>query len=545
MVSKENIRRNLKDLVSVPSISGTKLENLGALKLYEILQGLNYFKEHQKNLTLVPVEDDFLKRNVVMAFVEAVPKTRDTIIITGHYDVVGTEEYGHLGDIAFDVDKITARISELDIDRESLADFNSGNWLFGRGTGDMKYGDALCIEVLRYFTEEEKISANILFLGVPAEETNSEGMLQAVKILHKFQEDGLNFIVLLNTEAYFLDNGEKENVRYIHVGSSGKIMPLFLCCGIGTHAGELTFNGFDSNLMAAKLHELLHHNVDFCETDRGKSTPPPACLKMMDLKDNYNITTPIYTASYYNIITLNLNVNKLIGKLKGVAEQAFESAVHIEKERAEQYSNMTNETVHIIAPTPKIIMFKDLYAWVKDSYSGDFDKHVDDFTKKLIEEGEEIQNVSVRLFKEVADNYPDKSPMIVIGFIPPYYPDNYPDGGDPKTKKLLETIAYMKEYAMERFGENLQTKDFYMGLSDMCYTGLNREFNYAELFENIAGLGDYYKFPEKELRGLNIPSIVFGPFSKDSHKCTERIDISYNFDVLPSLFIKFMKKISQ
>jgi arginine utilization protein RocB len=83
-----------------------------------------------------------------------------------------------------------------------------------------------------------------------------------------------------------------------------------------------------------------------------------------------------------------------------------------------------------------------------------------------------------------------------------------------------------------------------MGLSDMCYTGLNPEYNYAKLFENIAGLGNYYKFPARELLELSIPAIIFGPYSKDSHKCTERIDISYNFDVLPSLFLEFIRKIS-
>jgi len=36
-------------------------------------------------------------------------------------------------------------------------------------------------------------------------------------------------------------------------------------------------------------------------------------------KDNYNITTPACTASYYyNIITLNLNVNTLIGMPKKI-----------------------------------------------------------------------------------------------------------------------------------------------------------------------------------------------------------------------------------
>jgi arginine utilization protein RocB len=135
MVSKENIQKNLIELVSVPSISGTKQENLCALKLNELLRELKYFREHEKNLSLVPVEGDCLERNVVMAFAEAEAETKDTIVITGHYDVVGTEEYGYLAEIAFDVEEITSRISELDIDRESLDDQRSGNWLFGRGAG--------------------------------------------------------------------------------------------------------------------------------------------------------------------------------------------------------------------------------------------------------------------------------------------------------------------------------------------------------------------------------------------------------------------------
>ena len=217
MISGKNILENMKELVKVPSISGTMQENLGALKLYELIEQIAYFKKNKENLYLVPVKNDYLKRNVVVAEVKAKKKTNKTIIVTGHYDVVGIEEYGHLKDVAFDVDKITERISELTIDDEAKRDLGSGNWLFGRGGADMKYGDALCIELLRYFSEEEECKSNILFLGVPGEETNSEGMLEAVKLLSEMQEKGVEFIGLINTEAYTPKKGNADDERHIHV----------------------------------------------------------------------------------------------------------------------------------------------------------------------------------------------------------------------------------------------------------------------------------------------------------------------------------------
>lgn len=44
----------------------------------------------------------------------------------------------------------------------------------------MKYGIALEIEVLRKITLDKKFQGNILFIAVPGEESNSEGMLGAV-----------------------------------------------------------------------------------------------------------------------------------------------------------------------------------------------------------------------------------------------------------------------------------------------------------------------------------------------------------------------------
>ncbi|MEG2291493.1 MAG: M20/M25/M40 family metallo-hydrolase [Clostridium sp.] len=546
MVSKENIYNALDELVKVPSISGSENENLGAIKTYELIGRIKYFKDNEVNLKMIPVEKDNFNRQVVFAMLEAEEKTSDTIIITGHYDVVGVEEYGHLKNFAFDMKEITKRISELTLDDEAQKDLHSGEWIFGRGTSDMKYGIALCIELLRYFSEEEKINTNILFLGVPGEETNSEGMLQSVKTLYNLQyEKGYIFKALINLEAYVPNSEDSNEKRFIHVGSAGKVMPLFLCCGIGTHAGEHTFHGFDSNLMASKLHELLHHNADFCEESRGVWTPPPACLKMMDLKSTYSITTPICTASYYNIITLNLEVYDLINRLKEVALKAFSETIKIEKQRADNYMKLTNSKVNIIEVLPKVVMFNEIYSNVKESFQGDFDLYIRNLTTRSVQEGKEIQDIAIRVFKEVVDNYRDKTPMIVLGFIPPYYPDSYLNEKDKTVEKLFQAIDKIKQIAFEKYDETIEIKDFFMGLSDMCFTGVRKGYDYEELFNNILGINDFYDFPKKEISKINIPSIIFGPYGKDIHKCSERLSLNYNFNVLPYLFVDFIKSLDE
>lgn len=55
-------------------------------------------------------------------------------------------------------------------------------------------------------------------------------------------------------------------------------------------------------------------------------------------------------------------------------------------------------------------------------------------------------------------------------------------------------------YAKEKYGETLKMKDFYMGISDMCYTGLDKDMNFDNLFKNLAGIGSVYNFPAEDMK---------------------------------------------
>ena len=235
MIDKANIRRNLSRLMAAKSISGTAEEIQGAEVILDMLRELDYFKAHSENIFTVPVEGDQLGRYIVAALMCGGGAAGDTVILTGHYDVVDADEFAQLKDIAFDMDAITARIGELPMSEECRQDYESGDWLFGRGSADMKFGHALIIELLRHYGEDiSALSGNLLYVAVCGEETNSEGMLTAAPFLNKLAaERNLHYRALLLSECYLNDDMAHDPTRYIHYGATGKVMPLFFCAGKG------------------------------------------------------------------------------------------------------------------------------------------------------------------------------------------------------------------------------------------------------------------------------------------------------------------------
>ena len=334
MIDKANIRRNLSRLMAAKSISGTADEIQGAEVILDMLHELDYFKAHSENIFTVPVAGDPLGRYIVAALMCG-SAAGDTIILTGHYDVVDADEYAQLKDIAFDMDAITARIGELPVSEECRQDYESGDWLFGRGSADMKFGHALIIELLRHYGEDiSALSGNLLYVAVCGEETNSEGMLTAALFLNKLAaERNLHYRALLLSECYLNDDMAHDPTRYIHYGATGKVMPLFFCAGKGCHADE-PFVGLDANALNAAVYARLAMNADYCEHMRGECTPPAVCLKMKDLKANYSVSIPMYAVSYYNLLTLDLDPEGITERLKALAYDAFSAMLEKRRLRA-------------------------------------------------------------------------------------------------------------------------------------------------------------------------------------------------------------------
>lgn len=542
MIDKKRIYDSLERLTKAPSISGTNDENSVTHVIEELLYEIPYFSENKDMVMRLPIEGDPFGRDVIAAFMRLAPQKPDTIILTGHYDVVDVEEFGPLKEAAFDIKKITSKIGELPIDDEARKDLESGDWYFGRGTADMKFGHALSIELMRHFYEEGKLDCNLLYVAVCGEETNSEGMLAAVPFFNRFaKENNLDYKVCLLTECFMVDK-EDDGTKYIQYGGAGKVMPMFLCVGKSCH-GEEPFLGLDANMLNAEIFKRMHMNPEFCQQNHGVTTAPPAGLKMQDLKVNYSLSSSLYAASYYNIATIKLEPEKLMEMLTDVAFKSFEEVNRILDEKTKAFTAFSKNVPVTYRAEPCVRTFREIFDAAAEKYPGDLNKHMKEYAEELMKENPEMQDTCVKLVKHLYEMQDDKRPMIIVSVIPPYYPDVNIDREDNRTDEMLCAIDRIIKYADDQYGEKLMTSEYY-GISDLCYTWLADGMNFDTLFSNLAGSGWFYNFPAEELKEFKVPTLVLGAYGKDLHKYTERLNRHYNFDVLPDLYVKYIEDIA-
>ncbi|WP_096635745.1 M20/M25/M40 family metallo-hydrolase [Clostridium cochlearium] len=534
---KDKIMNTLLELVSVPGIAGTKSEGLTAEKTLSILEDIPYFQQHRENLNLIKIKSDPLNRSFVSALFCSSKPSKKTIILTGHLDVVDIEDYGHLKELAFNPIELKKRIKELPLDKDAINDLESGDYIFGRGTADMKFGLALHIELLRELSLRDDFEGNILFLAVPGEESNSEGMLAAVPhLLELNKKYGYKYIGLFVSECCIPKEIGDETKR-IYLGTAGKVMPLFLFVGKETHVYE-SFSGLNPNLLATELNRLLELNPDFCDINKGNITPPPTCLKQTDLKELYSVQTPLMAASYYNVLTLNLSIDELIEKLKNLCFQAFHNTLNIIEKSVNKFASISNRNSLREEFEPKVLTYEEVYKKVKETLGDKFDTYIQGKIEQWINENMDLQTIAINIMKETYLNYSDKSPAIIIGFAPPYYPDKHLIEDKADDMVLLKVIDNILEYAKDKFNTNIEKDHYYMALCDLSYTGITNKKGLNTIASNILGINKSYNLPVDELSQLDIPSIAFGGFGKDFHKFSERLNISYSFEVVPNLYEK-------
>lgn len=625
-MNKDRLYQDFIQLLHVPGISGTRSEVLTAEKVLSLLEEMPYFQSHPSQLWRIPVPDDPLGRFDVAAYLELNPRAKKCVILSGHMDVVGVEEYGHLAELAFDPEALRERIAELPLSDEARRDLESNAWIFGRGTADMKLGLALGLELLRHFSEpgsgkiqsdlqkstrsdfrgplhsedygdgktaaqptvqpdiqartqvdpgtdfsqEEKINppavspsglscdpggdyqANILFLAVASEETNSEGMRAALPFLRQFfEEKQLRPSAFLLSECfeYREEDPDRETARYIHVGASGKVMPAFFFVGAPAHVKE-PFLSLDPNLLAVEVYRRLQLNPAFSQSRDGELTPPPVCLKMQDLKELYSVSTPLFAASYFNLVTVDLDPEALLQELLQLARESFVSALKQLQERAEAYAGRFGIKVASCRIVPLVKSWDEAYAEAEKTYqlrhpqaADTLDLYLREKIRGWKEEGLEIQAMGLRLMREIAELQAESRPMMIVGFLPPYYPDIRPEPSDPALAELLAAVRKTMDFARQKFSANLRLKKYYMGISDMCYTGLSQSRDVQPLLHNLVGEGLIYDFPAADLKKFHVPAIDLGGFGKDFHKASERLEKHYSLDILPELYVHLLEQL--
>jgi arginine utilization protein RocB len=126
-------------------------------------------------------------------------------------------------------------------------------------------------------------------------------------------------------------------------------------------------------------------------------------------------------------------------------------------------------------------------------------------------------------------------------FAPPYYPHVFLDENNPNERTLQELVKHVYEEALQEDGK-VRLKRFFPGLSDVSYCRVyDADKVLTTLKENMPVLDHLYHIPVREIEKLNLPTFNIGPYGKDAHKWTERLEMHYSTQIAPQLLANAIK----
>lgn len=538
-LNKSQLMELLLELTEVPSVSRTEGEvRMGAFIKEKLLERIPGLKDTPKDLIWHPLPNDPLKRHVVGALVRSARHTADTVILTGHYDVVDVADFGKHKSLAFSPLEYTKALHGEPLEHEVQEDLLSGDYLFCRGIMDMKCGLAVEMALLEKFAANPSdLPVNVLFLAVPDEEDSSEGMRAAVSLLVELQEkEALRYLGAILTEPSSA-GAQVEGKELIFFGTVGKLMPFFYCIGTGAHVGQY-YRGLSATLLASFCNQLMEANPDLVEEVGGEKVPPPACLYFRDLRDSYSVTLPDRALVYYNLLTLRKYPADILKELKKIAEQAFRQALDHLADSAKNAGFAADEF------SPLVLTFEE--------YLTEIARENPDIKSKIREIASELANINddreraIELLKRLSERDFSRKPKIVVGFLPPWYPHRENTRESAPDLLVAKVAQKVMDEAREKFGTEMEIKEFFGGICDLSYMGYKGSaFDPFCIAANMPGWGSIYRVAVKDLMKLDIPVLNIGPSGKDPHKPTERLYLPFSLEVFPALLEKAVKSFKE
>jgi arginine utilization protein RocB len=540
----DTIRKLAIDLTKIKSIVGTKGECAIAEKVYSCFKAMPYFKKNSDKLMYVSIEGDRLGRKSVLAYIKGNGNSNKTVVLIGHIDTVGIDDFGDIKGFATNPELLVEKLNTLKLDEESKRDLDSGDYLFARGIFDMKTGVASLMVLMQEVSKDPRaLDGNLVFLGVPDEEGNSAGMLSAVKVLSRLkQKEGFQYIAAVDTD-YMAPRFAGDEHKYIYIGTVGKLLPCFYIVGKETHVGQ-AFEGLDPNMIASEIMLQVDLSEDLCDIADGEATIPPISLRLQDLKNEYSVQTAHTANLYFNFATHSSQPDEVLEKMVAKAEFAFSRVIEKLNVSYMAFCEKSGIPYKALPWKPKVMTYEQLYYEVKRDLGEELDEQLRKLKLQLKKEVADDRVFSLRLVEEVFKNYRDKAPVIVFYFSPPYYPHIFVKNENEKDRWLLDAVESAVESEGRESGYDIKTRKFYPYISDLSYCGITDDMNrIAKLTANMPAWPDKYSLPVEAIQDFNVPVVNIGPFGKDAHKFTERVNVDYSFRVMPKILAKTIENL--
>lgn len=486
-----------------------------------------YFENTAESYGTYQIENDAIKRSVCYAFLKGTGK--DTAVFIHHSDVVGVEDFKLLKDLAFSPDELKEELLKIKdtLSDDAQKDLSKGTFLFGRGVCDMKGGGAIQIALTKRYSRVENFHGNIVLLAVPDEENLSAGMRSAVKLLSELkQKHGLNYRIMINSEPH----QRKDFTQGIFSeGSVGKVMPFVYVRGFLAHAGK-AFEGLNPLNVMSSVVSKTELNMDLSDVAGAEAAPPPTWLYLKDSKDTYDVSMPLAAKGCFSILTLNQTPQSILKKLKKICTESFEEVICHMNENYERFAKATNLQCRKLPWKSKVVNFYELCEEAKAAYGSQFKdrylERVKQLELKYRKNEMSVIDCNFELVDFVYGYIDDLAPRVVYGLIPPYYPNVsnlYFENLDEKVRNLS---ARLNDYTIDEFNQEYTAEYFYTGISDLSYTSIQNSIQVLESLRSSMPLfGSFYDIPADSIEEISMPCINIGPWGKDFHKLTERVNM--------------------
>lgn len=509
-------------------------ENKGSEYLYDSLKNSPYFLSNPKDLYFQEIEGDAIKRKNIVAFLESTKKTKRTVVLMGHIDTVDIEVCGDAKDSAFDPEKYTQKLLDMDIPLGVKTELKTGDWLAGRGISDMKSGLSAQWAIMDYFAHHiEELPLNLLWIPVVDEENNAVGIHQSLKLLRKMENEGYEFACCIDSEPTITP--ENKSLGRIYLGTIGMYTPFALAIGKETHVGEY-YEGLSASLMGFHLGISIENNPAFTDNHKGNDYPPICVLRTMDFRKTYSVTVPSRFAMYFDYLFVNKSPKETLDMIKSLAHGAINASLERLALNAKHTPSLTksngviyeySEIVKMAEKKSGISVTQMLEEYVKD-------KNVS-----------EVQDNYLMFINYLVDYLHIEGPAFVVGFLPPYCPSRINKRESKEEIAIEESVLEIIESSKTE-GTLIELSEVYEGISDLSELGFQGDTDDIESIKgNLLGLGVGFQYNFDEMKKLNIPVANIGPIGKDAHKLTERLYLPYFKDELPKLIWDFIEKLDK
>lgn len=524
---EERILEILKTLVAMKSVTCSKNELEPARWFADFFKEIPYFKEHPQDTGLYAIPDDPYGREIPYALLRG--KKNDTVVLSGHIDVVPTEEYAKAEPWAYEVgSKLEEMLAEMPLDESARADLESGQWIWGRGVADMKGGLAIHAALFEEYAKQASsgtLEGSILFMPVPDEESYSAGMRNGIKILKDLKEKyDLDYKLLIDPEP----TNQVDGAQVMSLGSVGKIMPAIIVQGKKGHAGHC-YEGFSAISILSEIYQRTNGSLEFSDVYEDEAAVPPTWANLRDMKKGYDVSIPHRAYGYFTAFAFDSTPEDVLEKLRKICIESFEQQVRKLDGEYQEYKKINkSERKEKIFYEPVVMSFNELCVMAREKDGQAFEDFYADAYEKVMSKVSSGQasfpDATIDIMEAVLDYSGIQYPVTVIGFAPPYYPPVHSDMVKGKEGFGTKAFSFVSQLSEKEFGQKMTYENFFMGISDLSYGAITSPFDYKKYSANTPLWGKAYNLNFDAIEYCGIPGVIYGPIGKNYHEYTERVN---------------------